>query len=128
MIVGFTGTQRGMTEQQKTKLKTMLSRMFPKEFHHGDCIGADAEAHEIAEMLDLWIVTHPPLSGAKRAFKWANESRLPKPYLERNKDIVNECDLLLVAPKTEGEELRSGTWSTYRYAKKQGKRIEVIAP
>ena len=46
MIVGFTGTQSGMTDKQKKELKTLLLAV-ATELHHGDCIGADREAHDI---------------------------------------------------------------------------------
>jgi len=50
MKVGFTGTQAGLTPKQKLELRSLLMdyRDDITEFHHGDCIGADADAHEIA--------------------------------------------------------------------------------
>ena len=44
MIVGFTGTQRGMTETQRSVVHALLACLPVVTFHHGDCIGADAEA------------------------------------------------------------------------------------
>ena len=41
------------------------------------------------------------------------------PYLERNKNIVNAVDFIIAAPDGP-EKVRSGTWSTVRYAKKVG--------
>jgi len=54
--------------------------------------------------------------------------RNPKPYLERNHNIVDESELLIACPKSKEEELRSGTWATVRYARKKGVRIILIYP
>jgi len=51
-----------------------------------------------------------------------------KPYLERNHDIVDATDYLIFAPKTRHEQLRSGTWATYRYAKLMRKNILMLHP
>ena len=116
MKVGFTGTQAGMSAAQLSRLKERLVALRPTEFHHGDCIGADAEACFIAIDLGIKTIAHPPENSRKRAFT-PSEIILPvKPYMERNHDIVDSVDLLLVAPKTNQEVLRSGTWATWRYA------------
>ena len=128
MKIGFTGTQTGMCEEQKKLLYGILSELMmvkgdtPMEFHHGDCIGADREAHEIVQSVGgIDIIVHPPENDAKRAFCEGYVRRAnPKPYLDRNRDIVDAVDLMLVAPKENVEVVRSGTWSTYRYAKRTG--------
>ena len=51
-----------------------------------------------------------------------------KDYLDRNKDIIEVSDLLIICPKSEEEELKSGTWATYRSAKKINKNIMIIYP
>ena|SRR5882724_12210557 len=129
--IGFTGTQQGMSKEQKEFLEYILSETAKVykygEFHHGDCTGADSEAHDIAEKY-LKCVIHPPDIMAKRAFKKAEDIRKTKPYLDRNKDIVNETEQLIATPKEFEERLRSGTWSTIRYARKLKKRITIIYP
>jgi hypothetical protein len=74
------------------------------------------------------IVIHPPTDPKKRAFcKGAAEIREPKPYLDRNHDIVDEgSGLLIAAPFQEEEILRSGTWATVRYAWKIGRALDVF--
>jgi hypothetical protein len=121
MRVGFTGTSEGMSESQRNQLREWLSTHAPiTEFHHGDCVGADHEAHQIAIAYDIDIYIHPPENASKRAWCGGAVHIYPtKPYLARNHDIVDLTDVLIVAPKTDTEELRSGTWATYRYAMKQ---------
>ncbi len=133
MKIGFTGTSKGMTKEQKYAFRTLLDKLYSvKEFHHGDCIGADAEAHEIMVLrygTTIIIHIHPPDYSAKQAFCDAPSSFIhpSKPYLDRNKDIVNACDSLIATP--EGPEItRSGTWSTIRYARKFYRPIYIIMP
>jgi hypothetical protein len=134
MKIGFTGTQDGMSDRQKAQLESELQNLnvpFAEqtEFHHGDCIGADAEAVEIAHDIFLeWFHTyqshaHPPSDPKKRAFHKSDVIHPPEPYLIRNRRIVNATNILIAAPKTDQEELRSGTWATIRYAEKLGRKV-----
>jgi hypothetical protein len=130
--IGFTGTQEGLTTRQLIKLKRTLSDLTllgtVMVLHHGDCIGADAEAHKIAKRMQYKIALHPPIEKRKRAFCFADIKYAERPYLERNREIVDMCSLLIVCPKEKIEVLRSGTWSAYRYAKKQKKNFIIIEP
>jgi hypothetical protein len=129
MKVGFTGTQQGMTEAQILQLELQLSKLIVSEFHHGDCVGADAQAHFLASKLGIPIYLHPPLNQSKRAFcDNCHEVFEKKIYLERNKDIVDSVELLFVTPKEFREERRSGTWATRRYAKKKKIPVIIIYP
>ena len=118
MKVGFTGTQAGMSQAQKEALYALLQELDPSEFHHGDCIGADQEAHLIVSALlpACNIVVHPPTDDRKRAFMMGREEREPKEYIQRNRHIVVETDVLIATPKEMKEVLRSGTWSTLRFS------------
>lgn len=126
MIIGFTGTQIGMTALQKEIFENLICGL-KGEFHHGDCIGADAEAHDIAEKY-LECVIHPPIISAKRAFKKANRICETLNYLARNKAIVIACERMIATPKEFAEQVRSGTWSTIRYAKNSMKSTMIIFP
>ena len=122
MIIGFTGTQIGMNPNQKKRITKWIEEHSSEitEAHHGDCIGADADFHAIvSEHSHIRIIGHIPDKNDKRAYCKFHEEREPKPYLVRNKDIVNESEFLLATPKERTEVLRSGTWSTIRYAKKK---------
>lgn len=131
MIVGFTGTRAGMTDMQRAVLRT-LPEMKRVWFHHGDCRGADEQAHEIANGLLSQIVIHPPVNDSWRANGGlgcrADIILDPKPYLERNRDIVDAADILIAAPGSNDEQPRGGTWYTIRYARKMGKPIIIIYP
>jgi len=126
--IGFTGTRRGMTEAQRTTLEAVLAKLRATEFHHGDCIGADAEAHDVAVAMGCEIVIHPPITEAERAWKVAPRIHAPKPYLVRNRDIVRDTEMLIATPAEETELLRSGTWSTVRFARKAGRVVWVVLP
>lgn len=127
MKFGFTGTQNGMTEAQVNSFNKFVSKI--SEFHHGDCIGSDEQAHNLIRDFNpkIKIILHPPTNSSKRAYCKADEQRERKSYLERNKEIVNEIDYLIATPSGQ-EVLRSGTWSTIRYAKSQSKKIFIINP
>lgn len=129
IIVGFTGTQLGMTGQQLEAFRLKLIELACTEFHHGDCIGADAQAWEIARSLELRTICHPPKREIKRANTYPNdETRAPHDYLVRNRHIVEESDFLVACPAQMTEQLRSGTWATIREARRQGKVVYVILP
>lgn len=134
--VGFTGTREGMSPKQFDALSEILSglvHMFPKQendwpglvFHHGDCKGSDAEAHEIAYALGFWIVVHPPTNPKHRAFCAGDEILPEQGYLARDRAIVDACDRLLVAPLGPHAP-RSGTWYTHDYAESLKRPITIL--
>lgn len=128
MRIGITATQEGASASQKKQLRWLLAMLRATELDHGDCIGGDKDADDIARELGLRITLHPPENPAKRAWCQGDHTAPPKPYLDRNRDIVDETDLLVVMPRTKEEELRSGTWATYRYARKVGKPTLILWP
>jgi hypothetical protein len=126
--IGFTGTQLGMTHAQEKTLKNLLLKFLPKETHHGDCTGADAQFHDIVTKCGCRTIIHPPINESKRAFCKGTIILPPKEYLDRNHDIVDETHMLIATPKSETMEIRSGTWATIRYAQKQNKAVVIIYP
>lgn len=128
MKIGFTGTREGMTQHQKEQFVLKMFELLPDEFHHGDCEGADAEAHDIVRELlpKVKIVVYPPLSFRKRAMKQGDEMLEPEAYIKRDYKIVDSTDCLIGAPKTDAEQIRSGSWTTIRYARKTGKPNYVL--
>lgn len=129
LIAGFTGTQKGMTAKQASVLEELMKKEGVTELHHGDCIGADARADTIAHKIGAEVVIHPPTKADKRAYcEGAKKVHEPKPYLDRNKDIVNDSKILFATPGEASQVLRSGTWSTVRFGIKNKKKVFVIKP
>lgn len=119
-----------MALSQMESLKQVFeARIGPHVLHHGDCIGADCEAHCIALKMGYTIALHPPVNDAKRAFcEGACVQFQKKEYLKRNRDIVDICEMLIACPKERDEKLRSGTWSTVRYAIAKNVPVILIFP
>jgi hypothetical protein len=109
--VGFTGTLKGMSIDQEDQLAYVLDMLPRGEFHHGAAKGADTQAARIAERRGWRLVPHP--AGGNP--------------LDRNHDIVAAASLLIAAPLTDKEVLRSGTWATVRYARKAGAPVLMLS-
>lgn len=113
-VLGFTGTRKGMSERQRRALKSLLRDRRYISLHHGGAIGADVEAAALARLTrgpDFPIICHPAGSDP----------------LGRNRRIVAACDVLVAAPDSNIEQLRSGTWATVRYGRQAGRRIILLA-
>lgn len=124
--IGFTGSRNGMSKIQKDKLKNILKEYEDFEFHHGDCVGADADSHKMAREFGGFIIIHPSKNSILQAY-CDGDKRLPKEdYLKRNQNIVDLTDFLIAAPEKPVDIVRSGTWSTIRYAKKQKKEVFIL--
>ena len=133
MKIGITGTREGLAPKQVVSLFSTMIEMASTfdgvELHHGDCVGADATAHDLAISLGLKVVIYPPAKDTARAFKVGIETRAPAPYLARNRALVDEVYVLIVLPKQESRptaDVRGGTWYTYRYAVKRRSCATVI--
>jgi hypothetical protein len=137
--LGYTGTKKGMTFQQKDRIVEFIDKLEKIELkgfdgywlhgHHGDCQGGDKEFHEILLEYGSYIVVHPPVNNKYRAFcQLYNKIREPKPYGVRDKDIVKECEMLIAAPVGYQEELHSGTWWTVRIARRLKRNTYIIFP
>jgi len=134
--IGFTGTQQGMTEDQQNNLRYFLILLHipGREFHHGDCVGADFEAANIAQEIGYRVIAHPPtkVDGKpdKRAYHQSDEIRPVKPYLTRNHNIVMACQIVIAAPvrNVRPSSLRGqGTWWTITDAEKQGRSLIILS-
>lgn len=116
--VGCTGSREGVSSGQRAALCQILERLFVPDsvLHHGDCVGSDAEIATLGRHFGFRLHSHPPTNPRFRAFVDSDLFSSPLPYLRRNEVIVESVTLLVATPGGS-EELRSGTWSTVRYAR-----------
>ena len=136
---GFTGTRNGLNNTQKQNLIELFNNTLTNnkivseleieleiELHHGDCIGADQDIHEICETKSINVIIHPPIENKLRAFCKSKNICEELTYLQRNKKIVDDTNILIACPYSNQEQIRSGVWSTIRYARKKNKPIIIF--
>ena len=132
MDVGFTGTREGLTAAQYAALrKTLEHGLSVRDARHGCRVGADAAFHDMVKGVWPSVTRHgyPCDIPAMRApCDGLDRVKDPKPPLERNRDIVDHCKLLIACTDGMEERIRSGTWSTVRYARKKGRWLKIIFP
>lgn len=132
MIIAFTGSLDGMSARQVLALAHFLSNAFREisAFHHGDAIGADQQAHKIAVNCRIPVIIHPCDVEHKRAYCTEGDPIIlgVKPPIVRNHDMVKTSDLIIAGPTTLQARLRSGTWSTIRYAREMVKPVMILDP
>lgn len=126
--VGFSGTRTGMSAAQRAAFSDLLVRVGAQVLHHGDCVGADSDAHDAARELGLRVVGHPPVDPRLRAWRDCDELRDEFEYLVRNGHIVAESSLLVATPAEPVEQPTGGTWWTVRRARERQVGCVVIAP
>ena len=119
--VGVTGTQSGMTPEQKEKFAQFLKwwttdgaedTRLTVDLIHGEAEGVDVEAAGIANDLGIRVSTPETKTG----------------HFARNREIVDRCDVLVVIPWEDEWQSEGGTWYTHDYAKKKGVHIVTIWP
>lgn len=133
---GVSGTRETMCSNQEHAffdLMLQAIRAGAAEMHHGACVGADQFAHW--HMAEHRIITHvhPPVDKKFSAEKFLLRHVLrvdheAKPYKERDQDIVDALDILIIAPlypEKDPQSKRSGTWMTARMAHAAGKIVLV---
>ena len=139
MIIAFTGPRTGMSTRQQDSFTEIITTYAGYHFttsqnllfFHGGCNGSDIEARDIAlackEYQKIDIECFP---GDKDQYEnnigFDQEVHDQMPYLWRNKNMVNACNILIATPQSLVEELRSGTWSTIRYARKIKKPCLIL--
>lgn len=142
MKLGFTGTREGISAAQKEWLRQFVRNNadYIDEVHHGDCVGGDNEFDDIVREIASCVtsvIVHPSNVEKLRAYVDCKSSRAgrpmlktvmlePRPPILRDCVIVEEVDVLIVMPKGKEPQRHSGTWFTYRYAKKKEKIVYLV--
>lgn len=124
--IGFTENRHGLRVDQINSIISILDKYDNIIVSHGDCVGSDTDFHKLCISYKLnhvekilKINIYPPNNSSLRAFNKGDIIMEEKPYLERNINIIKNADILIACPVDKNnEELRSGTWSTIRQAKK----------
>ncbi len=132
--IGFTGNRKGLNPEQSEQIIKILNNYSNIIVSHGDCIGSDTDFHNICVKYkesnpDKKIQIHifPPDKSVLKAFNKGDMIMNPKPYLERNLDIILNSSILIGCPIDKNkEELHSGTWSTIRKAIKHKLQIYIL--
>lgn len=133
-IVGFSGTQYGMTSYQENTTEQMLQAYYANGYtkaRQGCCIGADEQFTILADKIGFEVIGHPPIKTAKIskvAVKLCKRLWEPDEYLVRDHDIVAFSNRLLFTPHQNYETTRGGTWATVRYALNAHKMGWIIWP
>lgn len=127
--VGVTATRQGLTTAQQERSDELLRQWRESllGFRHGDCVGGDADLYRLARGHGYYVIGHPPTNNSARANLASDHTLDPLPYLERNKAIVQASAVLLACPDGP-ERVRSGTWSTVRYANELTRPVAIILP
>lgn len=133
MKLGITGTRNGMTEPQVESFLQFL-RDNPKftMLLHGSCRGVDVRSAQLFRSVNPkgFITALPgPEDDPNREVSGVDDAALPgNSHFARNRDIVNECDSLVVIPMDMERQDRGGTWYTEGFARKIGKPVTIIWP
>jgi hypothetical protein len=128
MKIGITGTRQGMNKKQRDDIVSFLLEVRAQELHHGDCVGVDAEAAEIAQRIGYITVCHPPIKNGLRANHKSDIIKEELNHFHRNRNIVDGTDMLLVVPLQNQHQSKGGTWYTHDYAVKKGKPVVIFYP
>lgn len=136
MRVGFTGTREGMAIDQWQTFVEKILDFEMSEWHDGDCVGADTQAHGVVrgfmrEVPDFTpkLYGHPCNLSKYRAHNEYDFVHPAKAPLVRNRDIIQASDVIFAAPKEYAEVFRgSGTWATIRYARRVKRNLYIIWP
>lgn len=139
--VGFTGTRHGMSPTQ-VKAVTMIvehiKRAVELTVHHGDCVGADEDFHEIARSFGARVESHPGRNSLSRpvaktgndlrAFCEADVVHDVVGHFQRNRRIVDVSAAVIATPFEATHQDHGGTWYTVDYAVGLRKPLALVLP
>lgn len=149
VVVGFTGTRKGMTPAQRAMVTSLIEDAIGADNNvcrrgfvgvHGDCIGADEQFDDVCHELGVATGIRPCTFHNMRA---RCDQRRPgvtvlaeaKRPMARNRDIVGhvgggaEGSLLIACPPNfERIKKGSGTWATVGFGERARVRVVVVFP
>ena len=119
MRIGVSGS-RALTVVEQRKARRILSGLLSvygigDELHHGNAVGVDKIAAELAKKYGMKVVPHVP-----KEKRWEGMSG----YKARNMDIVNSSDKIFALHSPNSST--GGTIWTFNYAVELKKDIEWI--
>lgn len=132
--IGFTGTRHGMTPSQRSAVMAIVEEVTRGAgfvAHHGDCVGADAEFHDLCRMNPhSVIVVHPgPLDDLPNQAGRVGDSRRENfSHMRRNKNIVMSSTVMIAAPFEAVEQTYGGTWKTVEMTRKAKRPLVIVWP
>lgn len=142
-VIAFTGNSSvGFTDAQRDKFILLVAARTkgkPFEFHHGDCVKADEQAHAIIkkEFAGLATVHIWPgksarpgkLEGMRANCFGEGDVMYPEmTFFARNRAMVDISDLLIGIPVADKELYHGGTWYTINYARKVKRDTLIVFP
>lgn len=131
--IGFTGTRWGMSPEQQKAVADLVNELVNRderfEAHHGDCIGADSQFHDIVDVYPhRWIVGHPGPADdvGRQAGRLFNYRHGPLPHMKRNRAIVDISTVMIATPFEDVEQKYGGTWKTIGMSRKVARRLAIV--
>lgn len=134
VMLGFTGTQEGMTLQQRETVQRLVEELNPSIVRHGACKGADAEFSEIAAHAGVpVIVAHPGHDQHGRSPHRAKSFHYTdlldaERYMKRNRAIIAKSNLIIACPNAQPFFKKGGTFLTTQAALAAKKAVTVVWP
>lgn len=134
MILGFTGTRRGMTAAQQRTVARLIAQVAAHSETalvglHGDCVGADVDFHLMCRRFGLEVICRPCNLTRFRAYTDARAVGPPVPPMARNAKIVADSSLMFACPPNREVIKRgSGTWGTIAIARRDKRPLAIIYP
>lgn len=126
-----------MTFAQRLKVTMIIASLQDRIViygRHGDCVGADAQFHDIVlRDPQNHVIIHPPIDQSHRAhcdlFAPPRVTVLaPQTHFARNRSIVLNSQLMIAAPRDMIHQPRGGTWYTYDFAMKIEVPTAIVFP
>lgn len=135
--IGFTGTRHGMSPPQLAVTTEIVQSLVAGHVatiggrwiaHHGDCVGADSQFHDIVRpLVGSFVVAHPAAVARQwQANRDADVVRARMLPTARNIVIVAESTIVVATPYEDVEQPRGGTWSTIRMERAADRPLAIV--